>query len=62
MSGIMRRVNWRNRGVVVEEVPWGDGKHQLPRAYYAFPGALGTQAFFEGNSRGVEWRRLPYSR
>ena len=32
----MRRVNCRNCGVVVEQVPWGDGKHQLTRAYMLF--------------------------
>src|SRR5271169_4969903 len=32
----MRRVNCRACGVVVEEVPWGDGKHQLTRAYMLF--------------------------
>jgi transposase len=33
----MRRVNCRGcSGVVVEEVPWGDGKHQLTRAYMLF--------------------------
>ena len=32
----MRRVNCRSCGVVVEEVPWGDGKHQLTRAYMLF--------------------------
>ena len=32
----MRRVNCRNCGVVVEEVPWGDGKHQLTKAYMLF--------------------------
>ena len=32
----MRRVNCRGCGVVVEEVPWGDGKHQLTRAYMLF--------------------------
>lgn len=32
----MRRVNCRRCGVVVEEVPWGDGKHQLTRAYLLF--------------------------
>src|SRR5713101_8358223 len=33
----MRRVHCRNCGiVVVEEVPWGDGKHQLTRAYMLF--------------------------
>jgi transposase len=29
----MRRVNCQACGVVVEEVPWGYGKHQLTRAY-----------------------------
>jgi transposase len=28
----MRRVDCRHCGVVVEEVPWSDGKHQLTRA------------------------------
>jgi transposase len=32
----MRRVNCPNCGVVVEEVPWGDGKHQLTKAYMLF--------------------------
>jgi hypothetical protein len=32
----MRRVECRNCGVVVEEVPWGDGKRQLTRAYMLF--------------------------
>ncbi len=32
----MRRVNCRDCGVVVEEVPWCDGKHQLTRAYMLF--------------------------
>ena len=32
----MRRVACRNCGVVVEEVPWCDGKHQLTRAYMLF--------------------------
>jgi transposase len=32
----MRRVNCGNCGVVVEQVPWGDGKHQLTRAYMLF--------------------------
>ena len=32
----MRRVQCRNCGVVVEEVPWSDGKHQLTRAYLLF--------------------------
>jgi transposase len=32
----MRRLNCRDCGVLVEEVPWGDGKHQLTRAYMLF--------------------------
>jgi len=32
----MRRVNCRQCGVVVEQVPWGDGKHQLTKAYMLF--------------------------
>src|SRR5436305_573362 len=33
----MRRVDCRRcEAVVVEEVPWGDGKHQLTRAYMLF--------------------------
>ena len=32
----MRRVDCRHCGVVVEEVPWGDGKHQLTKAYMLF--------------------------
>ena len=32
----MRRVNCRNCGVVVEQVPWAEGKHQLTKAYMLF--------------------------
>jgi transposase len=32
----MRRVACRHCGVVVEEVPWSDGKHQLTKAYMLF--------------------------
>jgi transposase len=32
----MRRVNCRGCGVVVEEVPWGSGKHQLTKVYMQF--------------------------
>jgi transposase len=32
----MRCVDCRDCGVVVEEVPWSDGKHQLTRAYMLF--------------------------
>ena len=32
----MRRVHCRHCGVAVEEVPWGDGKHPLTKAYMLF--------------------------
>jgi transposase len=32
----MRRVECRQCGIVVEEVPWGDGKHHLTKAYMIF--------------------------
>src|SRR3981189_3240808 len=32
----MRRVQCRNCGVVVEEVPWSDGKHQSTKAHMLF--------------------------
>ena len=32
----MRRVDCRHCGVVVEEVPWSDGKHQSTKAHMLF--------------------------
>jgi transposase len=32
----MRRVHCRNCGILVEEVPWGDGKHQSTKAHMLF--------------------------
>jgi transposase len=32
----MRRVDCRGCGVLVEEVPWGNGKHQLTKTYMQF--------------------------
>src|SRR5450759_5572104 len=32
----MRRVTCRNCGIVVEEVPWSDGKHQSTKAHMLF--------------------------
>ena len=46
----MRRVHCRHCGaVVVEEVPWGDGKHTLTKAYMLFSTPLGAPPFVEGN-------------
>jgi hypothetical protein len=50
----MRRVDCqRCQSVVVEEVPWGDGKRTLTPRLHAVSGPLGATAFVEGNSRGV---------
>jgi hypothetical protein len=32
----MRRVDCKTCGVIVEAVPWADGKHQLTKAYMLF--------------------------
>jgi len=37
--------------VAIEEVPWGDGKRTLTKAYMIFPSPLGAPAFVEGNRR-----------
>ena len=34
----MRRVDCKRCGIVVEEVPWGMGKHSLTKVYMHFPG------------------------
>jgi hypothetical protein len=47
----MRRVHWhRCAAVVVEEVPWGDGKRTLTKAYMLF---LARWA------RRLSWKKLP---
>jgi len=32
----MRRVNCKNCGIKIEEVPWATGKHTLTKAYMRF--------------------------
>jgi len=50
----MRRVDCRRCGtVVVEEVPWGDGKRSLTKAYMLFLARWSQAPLLEGNSRGV---------
>src|SRR5712691_8661811 len=39
----MRRVNCKQCGVLVEEVPWGMGETQFNQGSHAFSGALGAQ-------------------
>ena len=48
----MRRVACRNCGVVVEEVPWSDGKHQLTKAY---------MLFLAGWARKLSWKETAVS-
>src|SRR6266404_802424 len=49
----MRRVDCRNCGVVVEEVPWGDGKQPVDQSLHAVSGSLGAETLLEGNRRGL---------
>jgi len=49
----MRRVHCTTCGVVVEEVPWVDGKHSPHQGLHDLLGALGTQTVLEGNRRIV---------
>jgi len=48
----MRRVHCRHCGVVVEEVPWGQGKHELTRAY---------MLFLAGWARKLSWQETAES-
>ena len=70
----MRRVNCRRCGVVVEQVPWGEGKHQLTGAYMLFLArwarkpswketAEAFHTFWEKVCDAVQWWRseLPYT-
>src|SRR5689334_14420427 len=50
----MRRVDCRRCGVVaVEEVPWGDGKCTLTKAYMLFPSPLGAATVMERHGAGL---------
>jgi hypothetical protein len=50
----MRRVDCRHCGaVVIEEVPWGDGKRTLDQSLYALPSLLGAPPFLERNGRSI---------
>src|ERR1017187_8613539 len=39
----MRRVHCRNCGIVVEQVPWSDGKHQSTQAHMLFVARWGLE-------------------
>jgi transposase len=50
----MRRVDCRRcDAVVVEEVPWGNGKHTLTNVYMLFLAPLGSPPLVERNCRGI---------
>jgi transposase len=50
----MRRVDCRRCGaVVVEEVPWGDGKRTLTKAYMLFLARWARRLSWKRNGRGV---------
>lgn len=50
----MRRVDCcRCQAVVVEEVPWADGKHTLTKAYMLCLAPLGAPPFLERNGRSL---------
>src|SRR6202051_2095748 len=50
----MRRVQCpRCQAVVVEEVPWGDGKRTLTPRVHVVSGPLGSPALVEGSRRDV---------
>jgi hypothetical protein len=48
----MRRVDCRRCGVV-SDVPWGDGKRTLTKAYMLFLASLGAAAVMERDGRGL---------
>ena len=56
----MRPVNCRRRGIVaVEEVPWGDGKRTLTKAYMLFLGHNSKRSprwFSARPGPGMGWR------
>ena len=50
----MRRVDCRRcQAVVVEEVPWAEGKRTLTKAYMLFLARWARRAVLEGNGRSV---------
>jgi hypothetical protein len=52
----MRRVDCRRCGVVVvEEVPWGDGKRTLTKAYMLFLARLGAATVMERDGGGISY-------
>src|SRR5262249_55660888 len=57
----MRRVDCRPCGaVVVEEVPWADGKHTLTKAYILFPAGWGRRLSWKETAQAfrTSWEKV----
>ena len=55
----MRRVDCRRCGaVVVEEVPWGDGKRTLTKAYMLFLARWARRLSFFKETAGTSWEKV----
>ena len=57
---VMRRVNCAECGVKVEEVPWGDGKHQLTKAYMQFLSSWARSLSWKEVAKrfGTSWEKV----
>ena len=56
----MRRVNCRTSGIVVEEVPWATGKHQLTKVYMQFLGHWARQLSWQETAEAfrTSWEKV----
>ena len=56
----MRRVECRTCGIVVEEVPWGTGKHQLTKVYMQFLAHWARQLSWKETSEAfhTSWEKV----
>ena len=59
----MRRVNCKTCGVVVEEVPWASGKHQLTKVYMQFLAHWARKLSWKETavSFGTSWEKVCHS-
>lgn len=59
----MRRVDCRVCGVVVEEVPWASGKHQLTKVYMQFLAHWARQLSWKGTAEAfrTSWEKVCHS-
>jgi transposase len=59
----MRRVNCPSCGVVVEEVPWASGKHQLTKVYMQYLAHWARQLSWQGTAEAfrTSWEKVRHS-